>query len=399
MNGVRTTLTLATGAWMSWMAVTAGQTPGAPSVPDMAGKVMTVAGPVPPEQLGHTLMHEHLFIDFSVPFDEPDRWRLAGRTRPTGATQVGFYNAPLTMDILGAVTLGAANRDNYLLDDEKTAIAEVAELKRHGGGTIVDVTSTGLGRRPEALRRIAQATGVNIVMGSSWYARGWHPAELDVRSIESLTEEIVRDVTIGVDGTNVRSGIIGEVGTGAGPLSPNEIKVVKASGRASRLTGAAISVHAPGLLKQQPHVLDLLAGEGADLSRVVLGHSDFLADDLPFARQLLDRGATIEFDLLGRPTTVRRRWPSDIELARAVVDLIKAGYTDRLVLSHDICTKTSLKAYGGTGYSYIEETFLPYLKRQGVTDAQINTLVVENPKRLLTFVAPQTAQPTASGAR
>lgn len=367
-----------------------------PSIPNLAGRVMTVTGPIDPAQLGHTLMHEHLFIDFTVPDDEPEKWRMAGRTRPLGATDVQFYNAPLTMNILSAVALGKPNRDNWLLNDEKAAISEVAEFKRRGGHSIVDVTSVGLKRNPEGLRRIARTTGVNVVMGASWYTKAWHPADLDGRSVESLTDEIVRDITVGVGDTGVRAGIIGEVGTSNNPSDPTESAVIRASGRASRLTGAAVSLHMLGMLRQHTKVLDLLASEGADPSRVIVGHSDPIANDVPYLTDLLRRGVYVQFDLLGKPPLITRTRPTDVEVAATIVALIKAGFVERLLLSHDICTKTSLKAYGGTGYSFIEEMFLPYLKRQGVTDAQIETLIVANPRRVLTFTAPQALKMTTS---
>lgn len=348
---------------------------------------MTVNGPIDPSQLGHTLMHEHVFIDFTLPDDEPDRWAAAGRARPAGATDARLYHAPLTLDILASVMLGAMNRDNWLLTNEAQQIKEVAEFRRVGGGTIVDVTSIGLERRPEALRRVAQASGLNIVMGSSWYLPGWYSKDLGQRSVESLTDEIVRDITEGVDGTNIRAGIIGEVGTGANPADGNEEKILKASARASRRTGAAITLHVRD--RQHARILDLLAAEGADLSRVVLGHTDFVAKDIAYLTPLLQRGATVEFDLLGRPPLVTRTRALDMEVAQSIVELITAGFGDRIVLSQDVGEKTGLKAYGGTGYAFIDERFLPYLKRQGVSDAQINQLVVDNPKRLLTLVAPR----------
>lgn len=394
MKPLRWCLTLV-GAWGTLAVSSAAQT----SQAGAAGRIMTVLGPLDPERSGHTLMHEHVFIDFTLPDNEPERWRLAGRTKPVGATAVGMYNAPLTLDILSAVMLGAPNRDNYLLNDERTAIAELGELKRRGGSTLVDVTSIGLKRNPRGLQQVSRATGVNIVMGSSWYVAGWRPSGLESRSIESLTGEIVRDVTIGVDDTDVRAGIIGEVGTSNDPDEPVENRILRASARASRLTGAAVTVHSLGMFKRHIRILDILQAEGADLRRVVLGHSDFLAGDAGYIRPLLDRGATIEFDLLGRPPLVTRTRPLDSEVAKTIADLVKAGYADRIVLSQDICTKTSLKAYGGTGYSFIEESFLPYLKRQGVTDAQINTIIVENPRRLLTLAAPQAALPAPGPGR
>ena len=360
------------------------------SIPNMEGSVLTVNGPVDPDTLGNTIMHEHIFINFNLPDNDPERWHWAGRTPPQGATAVGLYNRPLTMDSLDLVLLRYPNRDNWFLTDEATAIDEVREFKIRGGQTIVDVTSIGLGRDPLALRRVAQASGLHIVMGATWYRKSWHPRDMDSRSVESLTEQIVHDVVSGVDDTGIRAGIIGEVGTQGDPLTPNEIKVIKASGRASRLTGAPVSLHTSAQLHEQPKILDLLAAEGADLTRVIVGHSNSLATDQPFMKQLLDRGVYIQFDLLGRNPTVRRR-VTDTDVAAAIVELINAGYVDRILLSQDVCTKIQLKAFGGTGYSFILEQFIPYLKRLGVTDEQIGTIMITNPKRALTFASPGSA--------
>lgn len=364
-------------------------TPATPAIPSLVGKIVTVSGPMDPMTLGHTLMHEHIFIDFTVPDEDPARWTIAGRKRPIGATDVALYNSPLTIENISAVMLGKPNRDNWILNDEKTALAEVAEYKQRGGGAIVDVTSVGLKRNPKGLERISRTTGVPIVMGSSWYTEAWRPADLENRSIESLTDEIVRDITVGIDGTAIKAGIIGEVGTGNAPEVGVENRILRASARASRITGAAITLHSIGSLKQHSKLLDILTSEGADPKRIIFGHSDLLASELSYLKTLLDKGVTIQFDLLGRPPLVTRTRPLDSEVAKTVADLVKAGYADRILLSHDICTKTSWKAYGGTGYSFIEESFLPYLKRIGLTDTEINQIIVENPRRLLTFVAPR----------
>lgn len=350
------------------------------------GQIMTVLGPVDPATAGHTLMHEHLFIDFTLPDLEPARWQQAGRKRLVAASDVALYNAPLTMDILGDVALGAYNRENWQLQDEATAATEMQEFRGRGGMTLVDVTSIGAGRNPAALQRVARTSGVNIVMGTSWFGAGWWPADIGKRSVEDLAEQIIHDLTVGVDDTDVRAGIIGEVGVGD-PDEPVTHRILRASARASRLTGAAVSVSA-GETATGARILDVLASEGADLHRVILGHADFHATQPGYLKALLDRGATLQFDLLGRPPQVTRTWPIDSAVAQAIAGLVKAGYADRLLLSQDIHTKTSLAAYGGTGYGYIEQLFLPYLKRLGVTDAQILTIVEKNPQRLLTLAAP-----------
>jgi phosphotriesterase-related protein len=380
---------------LAGLAVAAG--PGAVAaqtvvIPDLAGRVLTVNGPIAPAALGYTLMREHVFVDLTTPEDQPDRWAAVGRTRPIGATAVHLYEAPLTMDILGAVMLGAPNRDNWRLDDERTAIAEVADFRRHGGGTIVEATSIGLGRNPVGLRRVADATGAHIVMGTGRHMPGWYPGNLADRSIESLTEEIVRDIVSGAEGTDVRAGIVGEVGTGAHPEAGVENRILRAAARASRLTGAALLLHAPGASRQHAKLIDIVAGEGADPARIILAHADEIADQISYLKALMDRGATLAFDRLGEPPLVTRVRPIDFEVARTIVQLIEAGYADRIVLSQGVNEKTRLKSYGGTGYAFIEESFLPWLRRQGVGDAAIEQISVRNPQRLLSFVAPG-AQP------
>ncbi len=376
---------LAQAAWSSGRAQTvAGPSPG---------RIVTVLGPLDPTRLGRTLMHEHVLADFTIPDTDPERWRLAGRRRLVAATDVALYNAPLTMDILSTVMLGAYNRDNWILGDEQTAIAELAEFKRRGGSSLVDATSIGLGRNPEGLQRVARATGVNIIMSTGWYTAGWWPVGIEQQSIDELTGQLVHDITVGVDGTAVRAGFIGEVGTSGNPDDPIVNRILRASARASRSTGAAVLVDASGADAKHARILDILEAEGADLHRVVLGHSDFLAGQVDYLKSLLDRGATMQFDMLGEPPLVTRTRPIDSEVAKTVFELIKAGYADRVLLSQDIHRKTSLKAYGGTGYSFIEESFLPYLKRLGVTDGQIDTMVVQNPRRLLTLAAPRNTEP------
>ena len=381
-------------ACICWGSLPVGsQEPVSPSaVPNMAGKIMTVTGPIDPDELGQTTMHEHIFIDFTVMDDTPERWSAAGRVEPVGATAVGLYHAPLTMDILGAVARGAANRDNRLLTDERMAIDEVLEFRRRGGSAIVDTTSIGLKRDPLALSRVSEATGLHIVMGASWYRKGWHPKDLDDRSIESLTQEIVGDITVGVGDTGIRSGIIGEVGTEGDPLVPNELKVIQASARASRITGAAVTLHTSAVLHEQPGILDMLEAEGADLSRVVVGHSNPLASDLAFMEQLLARGVYIQFDTLGRQPTLSYPVVTDTDVGHGIVNLIEAGHVDRILLAQDVCSKLQLKAYGGTGFSFIQEQFIPYLKQLGVTDAQLHTIMVDNPRRVLTFAEPGSAE-------
>ena len=184
----------------------------------IAGKVQTVLGPIEPEALGVTLTHEHLLVDLSVIHTEPDH-----------ASAKGFYHEPVSMKTLGPIRhYGQANLDNSQLLDIDTAIDEAALYRQNGGDTLVDATSIGIKRDPRGLARISRATGVNVVMGSSFYVDVAHPAYVSDASEDELARQIVHDVTEGVDGTKIRSGVIGEVGC-SWPLTDNEQKVLRAS--------------------------------------------------------------------------------------------------------------------------------------------------------------------------
>ena len=362
-----------------------------PPIPNLAGKVLTVRGPVDPASLGETLMHEHIFIDFQEP---------APVVRKK-ATEVGRSLRPLSWATLDSIRAGQASLDNGMLVDFEESLAEVMEFKRRGGGTIVDVSNFGLGRDPDALLQVSQASDLNVVMGAGWYAKEFHPLNMDRLTVEEMTRTIVRDIVIGAEGTNVRSGIIGEVGIGGHPLTDNELKSVRASARAARLTGAPISFHVGGYREEKFRVLDVVESEGVNLRNVVMGHSNSLAVDIPFARRLLARGVFIEFDYLGAPGSPGGYLSdrNDFKVARGIAQLVKEGFADRIVLSHDVCQKIQLKKYGGAGYFYIHDYFLPALKRMGVSEADIDLMMVQNPRRALTFVAPQPRLPANATAR
>ena len=364
-----------------------------PPVANLAGKVLTVNGPIDPDELGVTITHEHLLIDFTLPLDRPELWQRTYRLLPNTPEQLIFYEAPVTMRILGDIRYRwDRNRDNLIIDSEPLTIAEILEFKKHGGQSVVDATSIGLGRLPESLKRIADAADIRIIMGSSWYRFPWHPEDIANRSLDSLTAEIVRDISIGVGDTGIRAGIIGEVGVEENrefPLLPDEIKVLRASARASILTGAPLMLHTWLDPRDPPRVLDIVEDEGADLQRVVVAHADILTAHLPFMLRLLERGVYLEFDMIGLFGSVVSPL-NDKRLAAAVKELVDRGYNDRILFSHDICTKGQLKHYGGNGYSNILEHFVPYLHSIGVTKAQTDRILIENPKRMLTFAPPGT---------
>ena len=283
------------------------------------------------------------------------------------------------------------NLDNWRLVDMDTAVREATMFKVEGGNTIVDLTVTGLGRDPLGLARVSRTTGLNIVMGTGYYREGTHPPGMDGRSEEDIAEEMVRDVTEGVEGTGVRAGIIGELGN-SWPWLPNERKVVRAGARAQRITGAPVSIH-PGRDPRSPFaILETLAEAGADLTRVVMGHVDRTLFDPAEHRRLAETGCYVEFDLFGfdssyYPYSPPIDMPSDAQRIDHIMRLIEAGHLERLLVSHDVCKNIQLTKYGGNGYGHILRNIVPIMRRKGMTEEQVHTILVENPARMLTFTA------------
>lgn len=365
-------------------------------IPDQSGQVITVTGPVSTGDLGITVTHEHLFIDLAYPYDHPKRWALSKMDFPRTEEEVELWNEPFSTRIRGELlnNMFGGNRDALVLDNLEDAIAEVEDFKASGGGTIVDVTSDGLGRDPERIREVAEATGVNIVMGSGYYRTAWHPEEIDTWPINEITKHIVSDIVVGVGADRIRSGIIGEIGAENLTLVPeesNEVRVLRAAARASRLTGAAISVHNYiGRNGIWHTALDILEEEGADMSRVIMGHvTADSAEDIGFLESLLRRGVYLQFDTLGAPLAVSypqiANWPN----LWAILELIKRGYGDRILVSQDVCTKFQLHKYGGFGYDFVLTNLIPFLRDHGVSERDIMRVTQENPARVLAFVAPK----------
>jgi phosphotriesterase-related protein len=279
--------------------------------------------------------------------------------------------------------------DNLLTIDEDVAIAEVSLFKRAGGMTITDTTSIGIRRDPLALARISRATGLNVVMGSGYYIGLLHPEGMDRKSEDEIAAEIVGDFTSGVGNTGVRSGIIGELGC-SWPMTANESKVLRAGARAQKETGASITVH-PGRHKTAPfEALDILEEAGADLSRVIIAHMDRTIHDMDTVLQLARRGCYLEWDFFGWETSQFSMSDMDMlndaQRLRFVKRLADEGYLERVLMAQDMFGKHRQVKYGGHGFAHILENIVPRMPDYGLSQEDIETLLVRNPTRILTLL-------------
>ena len=230
-------------------------------------------------------------------------------------------------------------------------------------------------------------------MGSGYYLATSHPADMDARTVEQLRDEIVQDVTAGVDGTGVKAGLIGEIGC-VWPLKDNERKSLIAAAKAQQLTGAPLNVHPGRKLEAVFEAVDILKNAGADLSRVVISHVDVRVRKHEDRVALAKMGCYIEYDNVGweGPRPVTLNWAPDIDVptdelrVKELMKLIADGFLNQIVLSTDVCMKAHLRMYGGHGYDHIQKYIVPLMLALGMTREQVDTILIDNPRRMLTFV-------------
>jgi phosphotriesterase-related protein len=357
------------------------------------GKVQTVLGLIDADSLGVSLPHEHLL--------KTTNSLLA---TPSEASEQELAYQPVNLENLNWVRHHyARNLDNLQLQDEQMMIDEAMFFKRAGGDTIVDLTCTSSsGRNPLGLTRLAQATGLNIIMSTGFFEpfTDYKASNIADRTEEDLADQIVREIMVGAADTGVRAGIIGEIGM-AWPLSDIMRRVLRVSAHAQKHTGAALNIHLPlrassNLPCQKDHedvvmeVIQTLDKAGSDLNRTILSHVDICCFTPDFRRALAETGCYLEYDCFGVEGSLDEDFcvldtPNDAQRINEIMQLIEQGYLTQILVSSDHWTKHMLRRYGGWGYDHILTSVVPLMRLKGMSDEQIHTLLVENPKRVLPF--------------
>ena len=310
--------------------------------------INTVTGTTTAEQLGTTLMHEHLLIGWAG-------WEL-DCAAPKFERRAAFRNA----------------------------VDRLKELKDLGLQSFVDPCPMDIGRDVNFMAEVAEASGVRIVCATGLYKEDLgNTAYFKQRSVDEIAEVYSSEITKGVGSTGIKAGII-KCATGKGQVTKYEENCLRAAARAHVRTGAPITTHTEdGTMGREQ--LDIFASEGVDLQRVIIGHSCGSAD-LGYHRDMLDRGCFLGFDRFGLDFL----HPDKLRLA-ALIGLLGVGYEKQIVLSHD-----SVWCWLGRGLDLPPETaklvenwkpthvfqnIVPALKRAGVSEEKIRAMLVDNPRR------------------
>ena len=338
-------------------------------------KVNSVCGPLTREQLGTVTTHEHVLLDLTAFYQ---------------ALPVPGIDDPATQKVemwnLGILSRDCyALKDNLLLTDEETQTREIACFKAAGGSTVVDASLPGIGRDPKALQRIAEKTGLNIIMGAGFYVGATHPEALSSMSDRQVADLMVKELTEGTDGTDIKAGYIGEIGISE-IFDDKERKVLRAAALAQKDTGVAINVHINPWTVNGLEAADILLDAGVDPERICISHID-VENREEYVFGLLKKGVYVEFDNFGKEYYIRREvrnsgyglFVHDTERVTFLKKLIDEGYLKQILLSCDVCLKNLLHTYGGWGYDHVLTNIVPMMEDEGITQEQIHTLLVDNP--------------------
>ncbi len=299
-------------------------------------KVRTVLGDIPAEELGFTYSHEHLWA--CPPPSQKDR------------------DLELT---------------NY-----EASVSELKKFKRAGGEALVDASTLDYGRDGGKLKQMSEEAGVHVLGTAGFNKHIYFPAWVEADSIDEIKEKLVRDVTIGMDGSDAKAGFL-KAGSWYNMIHPLEEKVTRAVARAHHETGAPIWLHTEaGTMGME--MLDILEEEGVDLTKVGVGHSDRNADPY-YHLQLAKRGAYVQFD---GPSKVKY-YPDSVRV-ELIKNMIDNGFVEQLLISADMGRQSYLHAYGGgPGFEFIIKKFIPRLLDEGVSQEHIDTIFIKNPARWL----------------
>lgn len=304
-------------------------------------KIRTVLGDIAPSELGITTCHEHLLwtVPESDAIEDPD---------------LGF-------------------------DSILAAVAELEYFKAAGGNAVVEMTTADIGRAPLNLRGISQAAHVHVIATTGHHKDKFSAATLNGKSVDQIAKGIIADIADGMNGTGVKAGVI-KAASSKDTVTDTERRVIQAVGLAHQATGAPVSTHTEAgtfALEQA----QLLMQASIPAGRLLIGHLD---RDLPRERYfaIANTGVYLGFDQVGKA----KYW-SDTERVKLIKDLISAGHIHQILLSGDTARKSAWHTYDSRmdGIAHFLLRLIPLLREAGVNEAELHTILVENPANFLAF--------------
>ena len=294
-----------------------------------------VNGEINSNKLGNTLCHEHIIIDLSK----------------------------------------VRNDNDSKLDNIDDMIYELLLAKKLGVNSILEMTNIGMGRDVLKLKEISSKTSINIVASTGFYTIPYYPSYVYIKSIDELAKIMISEIEVGIDNTNIKAGVIGEIGTSFNKIEPIELKIFNAAFIAHKKTGIPIFTHAEiGTMGYEQAIY--LKNLGMNMDKLVISHMD-LVSDYSTLKKIVDTGANIGFDTIGKESYV-----SNSKKVEMIKLLIRDGYEDKILLSQDITRLSYLSKNNSFGYTEVFIKFIPLLLENGIEEIVIKKFIVTNIKRI-----------------
>ncbi|WP_053360918.1 phosphotriesterase [Bacillus sp. FJAT-27251] len=296
--------------------------------------IQTVRGKIHAEELGVCACHEHLYIDLS----------------------------------------GIKNDKDAALDDVNLVMEDLESFIDYGGKSVIEMTNSGMGRDVEKLLEISEKLNLHIVASTGCYKDPFIPEEKKTWNRDGFAEWVIDEIENGIDGTPIKPGVIGEIGSSLNEFKPIETELFHGAIAAAKATMLPLSTHTTlGTLALEQ--IELFQSEGLPLSQVIIGHQDLnVVDD--HVLQVLEAGAYVALDTIGK-----ENYRSDEERLNSLLHFLEQGYEDQLLLSSDLTRKSHLLAAGGQGYDVVLRKFIPALRSRSVGEEVIEKLLVKNPQK------------------
>ncbi len=270
-----------------------------------------------------------------------------------------------------------ADRD-LEMDSEAAALQELTWYRQAGGCALVDMTPADYGRNAPGMKRVSEATGIHIIATTGLHKDKFSARIVKDRSAEELADRFTRDVTEGVDGTDIRAGVI-KAASSLNTITPSEETVFRAAARAHRRTGAAISTHTEaGTMGLEQ--IQLLVSEGVKPEHIIIGHVDRKLE-WDYHLAMWQAGVTLSYDQISK-----EKYTPDSQRVEFILRAVKEGFGKQIVLGGDLGRKSYWPSYGtggGPGLTYILWRFIPWLRSEGLSEETIQDLLVHNPARVL----------------
>lgn len=271
---------------------------------------------------------------------------------------------------------GIKKTEDTRLDCMEETIKEFKDLYDKGVRNVIELTNRGMGRNVHYMAKVAKESGINVLCATGYYKEPFFPEEVYTLTQEELTEIMVREIEVGIDGTDVKAEIIGEIGSSVNVFEVAELKVFHAAIEAQKRTHIPLITHTSlGTLAMEQ--VAMFKEKDIDLDKIIISHVD-LSGDVEYILGIIREGVNVAFDTIGKINYQKDELR--VDMLKRICD---EGLSHKVLLSMDITRKSNMRYKGGIGYAYLLDTFLPDLRKAGVSEEDIRNMTELNIMRIL----------------